>query len=154
MFKQEKNLLEELTRDKDVLFFLIVTLLSIMVRISGREMITGDFYAFLTWYDTLKASGLNPSFAIDTYKEAKNAEEEFQTILAKYFRNITSVRLDSPLCFDSPEELLERAQKLFPQAGDYLQSNQNKLMTYFQTLFKDDNRVILNSDRLFWHCYK
>ena len=108
----------------------------------------------LFWIDTLKASGLNPSFAIDTYQEAKNAEEEFQTILAKYFRNITSVRLDSPLCFDSPEELLERAQKLFPQAGDYLQSNQNKLMTYFQTLFKDDNRVILNSDRLFWHCYK
>lgn len=108
----------------------------------------------LFWIDTLKASGLNPSFAIDKYQEAKNAEEEFQTILSKYFRSITNVRLDSPLCFDTPEDLLERAQKRFPQADDYLQNNKNKLITYFRTLYKDNNIIILNNDSLFWHCYK
>ena len=78
MFKQEKNLLEELTRDKDVLFFLIVTLLSIMVRISGREMITGDFYAFLTWYETLKVNGGIAGLANTT----GDYSVLFQTILA------------------------------------------------------------------------
>ena len=108
----------------------------------------------LFWIDAIKASGLNPSFAIDRYQNVKNAEEEFQTVLAKYFRNIENIRLDSPLRFDTPEDLLERARKLFPQADDYLQSNKNKLITYFRTLYTDDNIIILNSDRLFWHCYK
>lgn len=108
----------------------------------------------LFWIDAIKASGLNPSFAMDRYQNVKNAEEEFQTVLAKYFRNIENIRLDSPLRFDTPEDLLERARKLFPQADDYLQSNKNKLITYFRTLYTDDNIIILNSDRLFWHCYK
>jgi Predicted integral membrane protein len=78
MFKQEKQLLEELTRDKDVLFFIILTLLSVMVRIAGRDFITGDFYAFLAWYDELKRNGGLAGLAHAT----GDYSVLFQTILA------------------------------------------------------------------------
>lgn len=108
----------------------------------------------LFWIDTLKASGLNPSFAMDKYQEAKSAEEEFKTVLSTHFHKITEVHLASPLRYDSPEELLERAMDRFPQAHDYLQSNKNKLISYFHTLRREDGSIILDDNRLFWHCYK
>ncbi|MBQ9605504.1 MAG: hypothetical protein IJR45_08845, partial [Firmicutes bacterium] len=78
MFKQEKKLLEELTRDKDVLFFIILTLLSVMVRIAGREFMTGDFYAFLRWYGELKQNGGLAGLSNTT----SDYSVLFQTILA------------------------------------------------------------------------
>lgn len=108
----------------------------------------------LFWIDTLKASGLNPSFAMDKYQEAKSAEEEFKTVLSTHFHKITEVHLASPLRYDSPEELLERTMDRFPQAHDYLQSNKNKLISYFHTLRREDGSIILDDNRLFWHCYK
>ncbi len=108
----------------------------------------------LFWIDTLKASGLNPSFAIDQYQEAKIAGDEFQTILSKYFSKVTQVWLPSPFRYDSPEELFERVLERFPQAHDYLQSNKRKLISHLQTLCKDDGSIILDSNNLFWHCYK
>lgn len=108
----------------------------------------------LFWIDILKASGLNASFAVDKYEEYKTAGDEFKTLLTKYFSNVTEVILPCPFCYNSPEELFERALDRFPQANDYLQSNKRKLISHIHTLRREDGTILLDNCGLFWHCYK
>lgn len=108
----------------------------------------------LFWKDTIKAAGLNPSFALDKYHEAKEQGAEFRLVLEKYFSKIEEVILPSPFHYDSSEELFECAIDRFPEAKDYLEANKATLMAYFDKLIKKNGKVIIDGSGLFWHCYK
>lgn len=108
----------------------------------------------LFWIDALKAAGLNSSFAIDKYNEAKVQGDAFKLILEKYFKKVTEVVLPSPFRYESAEELFERAAERFPEAKDYLESNKSTLITYFDNIIKEQGEIIIDCSGLFWHCYK
>lgn len=106
------------------------------------------------WIDTLHAAGLNPSFADDAYREARNAEDNFKEVLKKYFREVTEVVIPSPFRYLTSDDLFDRALNRFPQAQEYLLSNKQKLITYFDILLEAEGEVIINNNGVFRHCYK
>ena len=58
MLKWEKKIIVFLELHKELLFFLAVTLLGVLIRISGRNFVSGDLsYYLIPWYNEIKENG-------------------------------------------------------------------------------------------------
>ena len=58
MFTIEKNFIKIIDQYKDFLFFLVITILGVVIRIPGRNFISKDMYVFLEpWFYTIKELG-------------------------------------------------------------------------------------------------
>lgn len=54
----EKKWMDQLVKHKDLLFFVIISILGMVMRQQGRDFISADMRDFLIpWYDSIKAQG-------------------------------------------------------------------------------------------------
>ena len=58
MLENEKKIIGYLEEKKDILFFLIISLLGIYIRYQGRDAMSGDMVnCLIPWYDRIKQGG-------------------------------------------------------------------------------------------------
>lgn len=58
MSRFEKNLIKNIEKNKDILFFVAVTIISFLVRFAGKDFVSMDYSYFLrSWFDDIKAAG-------------------------------------------------------------------------------------------------
>lgn len=58
MLSLENKLFTKLEQNKDIIFFLIITVLGIFIRIPGKDFVSKDMYVFLIpWYNAIKSQG-------------------------------------------------------------------------------------------------
>ena len=106
------------------------------------------------WEKSLKAAGLDISFALKKRQERRQADTEVEELLSENFDRVEKVALPGPLVFESADTLFDRAAMKYSEARKYLEDNKDRIEDYFENVILKDGPVTVDMDSVFYHCYK
>ncbi|SEQ28063.1 MerR family transcriptional regulator [Butyrivibrio sp. TB] len=106
------------------------------------------------WEKCFTEAGLDISFALKKRQERRQADVEFEELLAENFDRVDKIALPGPLVFDNADALFDRVLKKYPEGGKYLEDNRNLLENYFKTVLLKDEPVTIDMDTVFYHCFR
>lgn len=113
MNKLEKNILNTLTQHQHIAFLIIISILGLMIRVSGRDFLSADMYSCLMpWFEEIKAGGNMHSLS----SQVGNYNLLYQTLIALmtyfegnciYYYKALSILFDYLLAFYSATFICE-----------------------------------------------
>ena len=113
MNKLEKNILHTITQNQHIAFLIIMSILGLMIRLSGRDFLSADMYSCLIpWFEEIKANGNVRALSsqVGNYNLLYQTLISFMTYLngnCVYYYKALSILFDYLLAFYSASFICE-----------------------------------------------
>uniref|UniRef100_UPI00344C51E1 hypothetical protein n=1 Tax=Ruminococcus sp. TaxID=41978 RepID=UPI00344C51E1 len=106
------------------------------------------------WERFIDEMGLDKTFALKRRKERSERQSAFEEKLSKHFSRVEAVILPGALRYDDSEALLVRMSMKYDKAVKYLNDNKEKIIGFFDKKIEKEGSIILDTESIFYHCYK
>lgn len=103
---------------------------------------------------TFEDMGVKAPFFDDVINELDIEKEVLVVILKKYFPIIKSVYLPCRWVYTTPDEMIDKLKRLYPEQEKFILSEQRRIKEYYAEKIAQDGEIVIDVESEFWQCGK
>lgn len=104
------------------------------------------------WQEKLEKAGVDTKFIKDVINKKTTRNEEFKSLLGKYFGQIQSVKFTNSMRFDNADEAFDRLCKCYSKNQKMIEDNKVKIMDMLAKEIEACGVIIVENDSEFFTC--
>ena len=133
-----------------------------LVAASAKVLAKDGFFSFngpavSSWNkffsSAMKEANITAPFIAESISDQEKKKEECDAMLQKYFSRIETAKVENEFRYSKSDELLEKMKEIYPNQDKFFNTNQKKLLAYFEKKIKKGGAILISFEASFSHCY-